>query len=542
MPRKKEKALLSFASFSQRDMAPFPTDAERAAIFCLAELERDKGGGLIKKQPPEELVFIAEVFYPFWVVPFGDSSLLFDGMNISSHSIIFSPIPDPKTFKNKLERRFESHQAYHTFLSDNANNFQISIPEETKTIDGLITDSEFLREFRLCLEEAILTKAPVAGSVLISPAPDEASIKSIIRGLRESQSGLIVEKKGLFAIMRLLNSKTQKCVSTLRNEIKKTEEKFDKEIEKSKELLLKRTVEINKEYTQKVTKVSKRFEKELLIVQKERIKVEKTKKQLANEIEQSEAEIRAAAIRKDDVSKKKWKEKRSSLKKELSGAPNAKVKELEERIGQIEENKKLMVFKLKSKHDSKVKEASKDLIEIESSRDAEIKIYRDEMEKLEELTSGIIEQVDKLLKTRDTVIAEFEGLGLQLKRQTPLLAYMPFYLVCFKSNSKKRYVFFPPSFVSSEGLGVRLKGAIGKTKIKELLHPRSKKFVSILNKFILLMEKNVVFNREIDAACSKANILIGENRDQSIQVGLKTLQEEGWLSHDKYEFFRSLLE
>ncbi|MCK5628034.1 hypothetical protein KAI12_01075, partial [Candidatus Bathyarchaeota archaeon] len=87
-----------------------------------------------------------------------------------------------------------------------------------------------------------------------------------------------------------------------------------------------------------------------------------------------------------------------------------------------------------------------------------------------------------------------------------------------------------------------LKGAIGKTKIKELLHPRSKKFVSILNKFILLMEKNVVFNREIDAACSKANILIGENRDQSIQVGLKTLQEEGWLSHDKYEFFRSLLE
>jgi hypothetical protein len=55
---KNEKNLLPFATLAQASEEPFTKDAERAAVYCLAELDRDKGGGFFKKRPPEKLVFI----------------------------------------------------------------------------------------------------------------------------------------------------------------------------------------------------------------------------------------------------------------------------------------------------------------------------------------------------------------------------------------------------------------------------------------------------------------------------------------------------
>ena len=122
--RKTSKTLLPFAALSQPTMAPFTKDAERAAVFCLAELDRDKGGGFFKKRAPEKLVFIAEVYYPFWVAPFGRIALLLDGLNVTSHSISYSVLPDLKVFKDKMNIRSETRQAYVTFLSNNLNYFQ----------------------------------------------------------------------------------------------------------------------------------------------------------------------------------------------------------------------------------------------------------------------------------------------------------------------------------------------------------------------------------------------------------------------------------
>jgi len=84
LSRKIEKTLLPFATLSPASGESFTKDAERAAVFCLAELGRDKGGGFFKKRTPEKLVSIAEVYYPFWVAPFGRLVLLLDGLNVTS--------------------------------------------------------------------------------------------------------------------------------------------------------------------------------------------------------------------------------------------------------------------------------------------------------------------------------------------------------------------------------------------------------------------------------------------------------------------------
>jgi len=538
--RKTNKTLLPFATLAPTSGGSFTIDAERAAVFCLAELDRGKGRGFFKKRPPEKLVFIAEVYYPFWVTPFGRLVLLLDGLNVTSHTINYSALPDLTAFKDKINIRSETRQAYVAFLSNNLNYFQGSDNEKTKVIDGLVTDADFLKEFVPYLNEATMTEAPVVDSVLISPTSDEAAILVMTKEIGNLQSEFVEEVKELNELIKLLNLKSREFLEMLRNDIKETEERFRKPIGDAKASLENKAAQINWEYTGKITETSTQFEQETLVAQKESITLEKTREQLAAEIEHCEAEIKTATINKDNVNEQKWKEKRSELKKEISEILK-KTKAVAEKIRKIDENKKHAIFQLKSENDAKIKEASKDLMAVESSRDAEISIFQKEMEKLEELTANIIKQIGQSAKMREATIAEFENLGIQQKNVNSSLVHMPFYLICYQSGSNRRYTFFAPSFVGSVGVGAKLRSAMGKMKISQLLQPRSKKIVSLLHKFAVLLEEDVAFGSEINEACRKANLLDAENLRQSIVAGLDKLKEDGWLSEQERASLRQMM-
>jgi hypothetical protein len=72
-------------------------------------------------------------------------------------------------------------------------------------------------------------------------------------------------------------------------------------------------------------------------------------------------------------------------------------------------------------------------------------------------------------------------------------------------------------------------------KISQLFQPRSKKIVSLLHRFAILLEEDVAFGSEINEACSKANLLDAENLKQSVVAGLDKLIEDGWLSEQEYK-------
>lgn len=540
MPQKTIRSILPFFTLSQNRMEPFPKETERAAIFCLAELERAKGGGLVTKRPPEKLVFIAEVCYPFWLVTLGKIGLLFDGLSTTSHPLTYLTVPDAQVFLENVNRSSKTRQAYMAFLSDNLSYFQVSGNEERKVIDGLITDPEFLHEFTSYLSEASPIKTSLSDVVVVSPTLDESSIFSIIEELQGLKSKFAEEVNALYTSMKLINAKTENFVKVVRSEIKEIKEKFSRKIEKYKASIAEKVDEIRRKYDEKVTEFSKKVEKELLSLQQEKIKLEKTKEQLFAEIEHCEAEIKTCTINKDGIGERKWKEERGKIKKQLSET-EAKIKERDGKIKEKKEEKELKILRLKSECDTKIKEATKGLVEIESSRDAKIRICEEEMEKLEELTSSIIEQIDELAKLREASIAEFDKLGVRQKRKKHKLIYMPFYLACYQSESRRRYVHFPPSIVNSISFSVKFKGALGKAKIKQLLQPRSKTIVSLLNKFPLLMERNAVFNREMNEACAKANILRTKNLRESIRNGMDKICVEGWFSEKEYESFSQML-
>ena len=528
--------ILPFSAPSENRKEPFTKEMENAAIFCSAELERAKGGGLILKQPVEKLAFTDESCYPFWLIPWGKLNLLFDGLNTTAYTLTYKTIPDVKTFMENMERSSKTQETYMAFLSDNINYFQTPTTEKEMVLNGLITDQNFLNEFTSYFSEAKQFETPPLDMVLLAPRIDESTISSVTLELENLKSEFKEDVNTLYISMKLLNKTTHNFVKTISSKIKTIKEEFGREIKKQESIITPKVNSLNEEYDEQITKLTKNFEKQLLPVQKEKVKLEKTREQTVNKIERCKIEAKTCAANKDVVGERKWKEKANESKKELSEI-EAKIKELEGKMKEIEESRSLETFKLRSEWEAKVKEAKKDLLELEASRDAKIQIHKQEIEKLEKLTSTIIEQIDKMAKMREAKLAEFEKLGIEQKQKKNALIYMPFYLVCYQSQSKRRYVPFPPSVANSISLLAKLKGALGRAKVKQLIVPRFKTLTTFLNKFPALIERDAVFEREINEASDKADMLKINSMREQIGNGLKRLKEEGWLSEKEYEAF-----
>jgi hypothetical protein len=530
--------VLPFSVLSEDRKEPFTGEMEKAAVFCFAKLERQKGGGIILKQPPEEIAFLAEASYPFYLMPWNELTLIFDGLNTTAHTTIYKVIPDVKTFIENVGNRSKALETYVTFLSDNVNYFRSPSNEKQALMNGLVTDSGFLNEFNSYLPEAKQVTASPSDMFGLSTALDETALSSAKQELENLRSEFKEDINILYASMKLLNKTTNSFLKILRAKIKAIQEEYEKEIKKQESVTMPKVNQIREEYDEQITQLTKNFEKQLLPLQKEKVKLEKTEEQTQSKIEQYKIEAKTCSVNRDTVGERKWKEKINETKKRLSELKK-ETKEAEGRIKETEEKRSLEIFRLRSESEAKTNEAKKDLLELEASRDAKVQAQRQEMEKLKASTATIIEQISLTAKSRETSLAELGKLGLQREDKEYALVCVPFYAACFRSEKRKRYIVIPPSVANSVGFSVKLKGVLGKTKVKQVLDPRFKSIAAFLNRLPLLIEKNAVFEREIYEAGEKTDML--KTSREQLSNGLKQLKEEGWLSEKEYETFAQKL-
>jgi len=531
--------VLPFSVLSENRKEPFTKEMERAAIFCSSELERAKGGGLILKQPPEKTLFVAEVSYPFWLTPWHELTLILDGLNMTHHVLTYQVFSNGKVFRDNMKSSSKALENYMDFLSDNINYLRTPNNQKQTVLNGLVTNPKLLNEFTTYLSEATQVETSPSDMIMLPPTIDETAVSTMKQELDSLKLEFQEEINNLYENMKFLSKTTNSFAKTIRAKIRTIQEEFNKEIRKVESTVTPKINRIQGEYGEQITTLTRKFEKQLLPVEKEKIKLEKTKQQKQNEIERYKIEARRCAARKDTVGEKKWKREAKDSQKELSEL-QTKTKELQTKIKEIEDNKSAETFNLRSEKETKINEAKKDLLELEASREAQIEIHRQEMEKLKELTSTIITQTNNAAKLRESNLAELEKLGLQQKRMKPSLIYMPFYLVCYQSESKKRYEIFPPSTVSSVSFSIKLKGALGKARIKKVLSSRFKNISSFLRMFPSMIERDAVLERELDEAGTMTNILETSIREQ-IRNGLESLKKEGWFSEKEYETFGQAL-
>ncbi|MBS7616893.1 hypothetical protein KEJ45_06825 [Candidatus Bathyarchaeota archaeon] len=534
MSQKAANLFLPFSVLSENRKEPFTEDMEKAAIYCLTETEREKGSGLILKKPEETIVFLTKLYYPFWLAAWNELNLIFDGLKQSTHTITYKLVPDVKAFVENAYRSIKSMETYVAFLSDNVNYFQASSNDKTLVLEALIADFTFLNEFDQYVSEARQAETGKTETVLLDPLMDESAVVSTIEELEKLKSSFEAEINNLNESMKLLNRTTRSFVKEIRGEIKTIKEEFEEKIRKEEEVVTQKISKINEEYDEQRVKLTKAFEKELMPLQKEKVKLEKTKDEMLQKIEKYDIEAKSCAANKDSIGEKKWKEKIGETKKELSEIEK-RLEEVEDKIKENEENHSAETFRLRSNWESRIKEARQDLLELEASRDAKIQVYMQEIGKLESLTANIIQQLGNIIKMRETDLAGFQKLGIPQKHKRLNIVYVPFYIACYQAETKKRSVVFSPSVANSVGLTARLKSALGRTKIKQLLTPRFKVLSSLLDKLPTLMERDAAFAREIYEAGEKADVFRKESARDHILKGLKKLKEEGWLSDKEFE-------
>jgi hypothetical protein len=106
-------------------------------------------------------------------------------------------------------------------------------------------------------------------------------------------------------------------------------------------------------------------------------------------------------------------------------------------------------------------------------------------------------------------------------------------------ESKKRYLILPPSEANSIGLSTKLKSALGKAKIKQLLVPRFEVITSLMDTILVLVQQNAVFETEMREESKRTNILDSDSMRESIREGLEYIRNEGWISEKEQQSLNS---
>ncbi|MCX8153590.1 MAG: hypothetical protein N3E52_04060 [Candidatus Bathyarchaeota archaeon] len=528
--------ILPFASLSENREEPFTAELEAAAIFALAEEDRVKGGGLISPRSEENIVFIAKIGYPIWLFPWQETPLIFDGLNRAKCTLPYVKVPEVSFFMNTLKRSAKSRETFLAFLSDNLNYFQAQAVEKSFQINGLISEPDFLREFNIYRHEAVEISEQHRDVALLSPLLEEPAIIAVLDELKTLYSSFKIDHDRLYWCMKFLNKASRHYVKLLHGKAKAVKDEFDVKIKAQEEVIEPKIAQLREDYDHKIIEITKNFEKQEHSLQKDKVKLEKSKEAALAKIERYKLEARTRAEKDDRVGEQKWKEKANEMKKELSEIEE-KLKQAEKALKDLEERRSLEVFNLRNELESKVKEARQPLLELESSRDAKLVLLKKEAETLEEQTKVITEQLGRTAKLIETFMDNFAKLGI--KQELPLkeatLFYVPFYVACYQAETAKRYLFFPPSEANAFGLTAKIKGALGKTKIKQLLTPRFEVVTSLMDTLQVLAYQNAAFEAELRELCESVNMLKLNDARAGIKRGLEGLQKEGWLSEKEQQ-------
>ena len=530
------RLMLPFAVPNENRKEPLTKEMERAAAYCYAELERAKGGGILLKQPAEEITFVALAGYPFWLVPWNKLTLLVDGLNTMRHTIAYKAIADPDAFKDDMVRSSKSLEPYIEFLLEKINYYQPGSGEESFVLNGLAGNTDLLSEFNAYLTEASEAATQSLNIAMLPPAVDESAASNLQQELEKARTRFQHEAAAFYENMKLLNKTTNSFTKNIRASIKAVKEKAAGEIAKIEEVVTPKVRLLQQEYDSNVVSVTGNFEKQLLPLHKDKAKLEKMMEQTKAKIERAKIEAKTSDSRKDTAGKARWKDKLKEHKKELSDL-EARIKDVDTKIREMEQNRSAEIFRLKSENEAKIGEAKKDLLELESSRDAQIQVHQQKLDRLKEYTAAITVQIDAAAKLREADILELERVGIQQKSDREALVYVPFYVVCYRSQNGMRFTVIPPSLAGSVGLSTKLKGALGMAKVKQLLTPRFKATSSLLLNLPNYAGQRPVLQRQLYEAGVENDLLRMESSREGIRNGLVQLRAEEWLSEKEYETF-----
>lgn len=532
---------LPFSVSAKNCAIGFSDEMEMATMLHLAEAERKKERGLVLKKTGEELVFISKFRFPIWLVPWRGKTLFFDGLGASTHTLTYEALPDVKAFINDIQGSVDKRQAYSAALVDHIQYFQSVKGTEEKPIPNLVANPEFIHDFTVYLAVAEAVKeSRIKGEARLPPIVNESSISLAVQELSELRTILEKDRKGLRDCMKLLSNTTRKHANILRDEIRQTRADFKERVAAAKAMAMEKVRKIQEKYDSKILKISQRLDQQLHKLHKNRVKLEKSKDYANKQIGHCEAEANASKVRKDAAAERRWREEKEKWKREVATLEE-EIKGLNKRIEETESEKKHQISVVRSEFKHQAELAMTHVRELEAARDAKIQLRKQEMKSLEETTSTILEQLDKLDKRKRSALQALEKIGMRKRRRNLALVYTPFYLACFRAEDQRRYMMYPPSIVGSIGVLTKFRGILGASRLRLLFQQRSKAITQLLNRVVDIIEHDPALKRNLDDIGGRVNILRTRESCEGVKTGLEELRNEGLISENEFQTLDGLI-
>ena len=524
--------------FSEKGDASVKSDkdgaAEVAAIFALAEMDREKGGRLLSRHSSEKINFIAKIGYPFWLYPLSDKVALFDGLNVSEHILSYVKTENVKHFLDGLKRSSKNRENFEYFLAEHGQYFAKTDAKANLNLKGLITQSGMLNEFGRYRKEATKAKDQFAHIGLLSSTINQSKLLSATQEISHLHATLEKEIKDLNASIELLGKGSLQFHNELHDEIEAIKQEFALSIKTEEAAAAPVVKGIREAYDLKIASLAKSFEADQVPLHAEKLKLTKSKKELGTEIEQYCTNAKRV-VSGDENAKHRWKSRIKEAKDKLSEAER-QLKLNEKRLEELEKRRASEVLQLKSAKESEIKDARKKIVELEASRDAKILVAKQEMEKLANETKLISDQISKLVKFREADVAQFDKLCIESFSENldKALFYMPFYVISYDKKTRDRYLIVPPSSMSAIDISTKLKAVLGRARIKSFLAPRFKELTSMAENIQTQSRKNSVFAAELKQLGAMNNIVVMGWICDEIDKGLMGLKGQGWLNDKEY--------
>ncbi|MGA3110606.1 MAG: hypothetical protein ABSE15_01055 [Candidatus Bathyarchaeia archaeon] len=530
------KYILPFSVLSERRSKPFTPEMEIAAVFSVSELNRSKGGRILLKRSKENITFIAKIGYPLWLFSICNKVLLFDGLGISDYNLQYGMISNVKPLAEILKTGSKTLETHIALLTDHTNYFSAAVKEKNLLIKGLISDPDFLKEMDSYRREATEIENQPINIGLISPTIQESKLLSITHELADLRSTFEKDIKTLNVCMKLLSKATQTFLKELNDRTIAIREEFAAKINEEEEIVAPKVNALREEYDKKTIELAKEFESKRLPLHTQKMKLEKSKEEITSSIDQYQLEAKTRADLDDQPGKQRGKRRANVAKQQLSGIQD-QLEKNEEDFKDLENQRTSEATELRSTLEAGIKEARKNLVEIETLRDAKILTNQQEMEKLQQKTKLLCDQICSTTMVREKDISQFEKLWLKQESEnlSKALVYVPFYVVCYDyGKAKKRYLVIPPSSVGSIDISTKLKGALGRAKIKAFLVPRFKAITSLTDVIQSESQRNSIFKTELREIGEENNILAQSSALEEIEKGLLSLRDQGWLTDKDY--------
>lgn len=532
----KTRFILPFATPTANRLKDFTKNMEMAAILYIAESKREKGQIHVLKKTDEKLVFITEVCYPIWLVPYKRATLIFDGLGTTSHTLCYDRIPNTEVFNKSIRENRETTEALTATLTRNLDYFKSFNGKEEIKIEGLITISDLIDDFKTYLPQMQKAERQFTTKAVLTAIIEDREIQAGIEQLSNLRKRTDRDIENINKSMKLLNKTTVRRIKAIREEVRKTREKYGKQIEKIKPKVKRKILRIHRKYDLKIARKSERFKKRLRRLHENQAKLQKTLRHLKNEVKRCKTRIRSRRRGK----KTQWTLKLQRIKKKLP-ILHKKIDANIKRMRNVETTLELELAQQKTECDGRIEAANGIFLDLQASREAEITMKRREIAALEDLTRHITNLMREMVQTKRVFLKEFDTITMPGEERPRGLVYVPFYLARYEKDDKKRYVVYPPSLVRDMGILTKMKGALGAAKLNALLQSRSKAMATFLNQFVALIEKNPLFEKDITEAGVQASILLKKRLRVGVKEGLIELENENWISKKEFQAFSKLL-